>query len=339
MEVLFMGDITKIPLISSEIAGLWSSYMSDTMIVAVLKYYLRHVEDEETRAILQQISDLSNQNIKELTNLLNAEQLPIPDGFTDKDVNINAPRLFTDAFYLHYLGFMSRIAMNNYTLILNQIARSDIRAFFSKRINEYINLYNNSADLRLSKGIFIKAPRVEVPKNVQYIKSQSFLTDWFGEKRPLLAIELTHVFSVIYGNIVGGAITTAFGQVSKDKTNSKYYFDGKIISTKQFEELTSLLIKESIAIPSSSDSYVTDSTVAPFSEKLMLNHTIVLASSGISRLGMSIANTMRSDLQTMYIKFTAEDMKYSKYGADILIDNGWLEQPPQAIKHENLAGV
>jgi len=135
--------------------------------------------------------------------------------------------------------------------------------------------------------------------------------------------------------MVGRAITSAFGQVSKEKTNSKYLFNGKSIATKQIDGLTSILIKEGIPIPSSSDSYVTDSTVAPFSEKLMLNHTIVLASSGISRLGMSIANTMRSDLHLKYIKFIADDMKFSKEGSDILIDNGWLEQPPQAVKHED----
>ena len=119
----------------------------------------------------------------------------------------------------------------------------------------------------------------------------------------------------------------------------KNFFEGKKVSTKQLDELTAILTKENIPIPSSYDSYLTDSTVAPFSEKLMLNHTIVLASSGISRLGMAIANTMRSDLSLKYIKFTAEDMKYSKEGSDILIDNGWFEQPPQATKHENLVGV
>ena len=128
-------------------------------------------------------------------------------------------------------------------------------------------------------------------------------------------------------------------KVSKEKNNSKYFFKGEEVSTKQLDELTAILTKEMIPIPSSSDSYITDSTVAPFSEKLMLYHTIVLASSGISRLGSAIANTMRSDISLKYIKFTAEDIKYSKEGSDILIDNGWFEQPPQAIRHENLVSV
>lgn len=69
---------------------------------------------------------------------------------------------------------MSRIAMHNYTLILNEISRSDIRDYFTQRINDSTDLYNKSADLRLSKGIFIRAPFVEVTKKVQYIKVKVF---------------------------------------------------------------------------------------------------------------------------------------------------------------------
>ena len=244
--------------------------MGDTMIVCVLKYFLNRVDDSATRAILQQTSDLSTQHIQEVTDIFKQEKLPIPDGFNDNDVNVDAPRLFTDSFYLTYLSFMARVGMHNYTLILNQIARSDIRAFFSKRIYEYIDLYNNSTDLRLSKGIAVRAPRVEVPKEVQYVKSQSFITDWFGEKRPLLTVEITHIFGLIFANLIGRAISTAFGQVSKDKKISDFFFEGKELSTKLIYELSGLLTDEGIPIPSSSDSFVTDSTVSPFSEKLML---------------------------------------------------------------------
>jgi len=331
-----MGNIQDIPLISSEIGGLWNTYMSDSMLVCVLKYFLNQVKDNETRGILQQTCDLSKQHIQELTNIFDVEKLPVPNGFTDSDVNIDAPRLYTDAFYLQYLGFMSRASMHNYTLTLNHIARSDMRAFFAKRIYENIDLFNNSADLRLSQGIFIRAPRVEVAKEVQFIKSKSFLLDWFGEKRPLLATEITYIFASVFSNIVGRAIATGFGQVSKEQKNSKYYFEGKTISSNHIGKLTSILTDEGIPIPSASDSYVNDSTVSPFSEKLMLNHTLFMAPSGISNLGMAIAGSMRSDLQTHYIKAIADAMKYSKDGVDILIDNGWLEQPPQAVKHENL---
>ena len=331
-----MGDTSKIPLISSEIAGLWNSYMSDTMIVCVLKYFLNNVEESEISAVLQQTLDLSSKHIQELTNIFNQEKLTIPEGFTDKDVNINAPRLFDDSFYLVYLRFISRIGMHNYTLILNQIARSDIRTYFANRINEYIDLYNNSTDIELSKGVLIRAPRVEVTQKIQYVESQSFITDLFGEKRPLLAIEITHIFSIIFSSLNGRAIATGFGQVSEDKRVSDYLFEGKSMVTKFIYELTELLAEEGIPIPSSSDSFVTSSVVAPFSEKLMMNHVAVLCSQGISTLGMAMGDTMRSDLQAKYIKYTAEVMKFNKKGSNIMIDNRWLQQPPQAVKHENL---
>ena len=59
-----MGDITKIPLVSSEIAGLWNSYMADSMAVCVLAFFVNRVEDEETRSILQETLDLSSQHIQ-----------------------------------------------------------------------------------------------------------------------------------------------------------------------------------------------------------------------------------------------------------------------------------
>ncbi|HZK55765.1 MAG TPA: DUF3231 family protein [Desulfosporosinus sp.] len=55
--LLMSGDITKIPLISSEIAGLWNAYMSESLIVRVISYYANRVECEETRALLQQTVD------------------------------------------------------------------------------------------------------------------------------------------------------------------------------------------------------------------------------------------------------------------------------------------
>ena len=334
-----MDQTIRDPLLSSEIAGLWNSYMGDTMIVCILRYFLNRVDDTATRGILQQTSDLSAQHIQEVSNIFKQEKLPIPHGFDDNDVNVDAPRLFTDTFHLTYLSFIARVGMHNNTLILNQVVRSDIRAFFSKRIYEYIDLYNNSTDLRVSKGIAVKAPRVEVPKEVQYIKSQSFITDWFGEKRPMLTVEITHIFGLIFANLMGRAISTAFGQVSKDKKISDYFFEGKELSTELIYELSALLTDEGIPIPSSSDSFVTDSTIAPFSEKLMLVHAALLNASAQSSLGMAMADTMRSDLVAMFIRYVTIIMKHTKKGANIMIDNGWLQQPPQAVKHENLVGV
>ena len=284
-----MSDTKKIPLVSSEIAGLWNAYMSESLIIRVLSYFINRVDDSDTRTLLQQTYDLSIKHIAEITTLFNEAGLPIPEGFSENDVNITAPRLFTDTFYLAYLSFMSRVAMHNYTLILDQIARVDIRDYFSKRVIDSIDLYNKSVDLRLSKGIFVRAPFVEVPKKVQYVKNQSFMIDFFGKKRPMLLNEVTQLFGTTFSNIVGKAIATGFAQVSKNEKITQYLFEGMDLSSKIIKELTVVFSEEEIPIPSTSDSFVTDSTVAPFSEKLMLTHMLVLSSSGVSSLGMAIS--------------------------------------------------
>ena len=251
-----MGDTTKIPLVSSEISGLWNSYMGDSLSICVLKFFINTVEDSETLSILQSSLDLSNQHIKLLTDFFNQAELTLPDGFADKDINLNAPRLFSDEFYLLYLSNMARGEMLKYTQILSNCARKDIRDYFTKLVNESSDLYNRVADLRLSKGIF-----------------------------------------------------------------------------------TSILMDENIPIPSTPYSSVTDSTIAPFSEKLMMFHVSALGTMSISNDGMAISETLRSDLVTNYMRILTEAMSYAKDGANIMIENKWLEQQPIAIEHRNLVGV
>lgn len=334
-----MQDDAKQLLDSCELSSLWESYMAESLTICMFKYFLNNVDDDDTRSILKYTFDLSNQYLKELTSFFNQSALPIPEGFTDKDVYINAPRLFTDEFYLFYLSDKARSGMLKYTQSLSYSSRSDIRAYFAKRINESSDLYNKVAEIRLSKGIFIRTPIVEVPKMVQYIKSQKFLLDWFGEKRSMILSEINQISIVILSDIMGKALTTGFGQVSKTKEIAEYMFRGRDISTKKISIFSSILANENIPIPSTSNSFVSDSKIAPFSEKLMLFHIVVLGSISILNKGIALANNLRSDLETNYLRLLAENMKYTKDGANILIDKKWFEQPPQAIKHEELAEV
>ncbi|MGO4495531.1 DUF3231 family protein [Paenibacillus sp. 2RAB27] len=44
---------------------------------------------------------ISNNHIEVLTNFFTSEDFPVPQGFTDKDVNVNAKLLFSDSFFLY----------------------------------------------------------------------------------------------------------------------------------------------------------------------------------------------------------------------------------------------
>ena len=335
-----MQDKTKIGLVASEIEGLWISYMNDSMAACVIKYFLNRVEDEEVRQILQHALDISNGHIQLVTNVFNQEELPIPQGFTDNDVNIAAPRLYDDSFYLFYLINMAQVGMGAYTLVLNHIARSDIRDFYSNCISESVNLYNTLADTMMSQGIFIRAPRVEVPKDIDFIKDQNFFSGgMLGRKRTLLTREITSIFASLRFNIIGGALITGFAQVAKSKKVSDYFFRGRDIAGKKIKTLTNILTDDNVPIPSTSNSFVTDSTTAPFSDKLMMYHVSILNTGSLAMEGTSLSVALRHDLQAYYVGAMAGTGRYAEDGLDILIKNQWMEQPPQSIEHKNLVKI
>lgn len=332
-----MKNKTDIDLIVSEVSGLWNTYISDSMALCMLKYFINRLKDDEILPVLKHAVDISNGHIQVIADQFNKEGLPIPQGFGDNDVDINAPRLFTDPFYLFYLVNMGQIGMNSYTLILNHIARPDMRDFFSNCIRESIELFNEAANVLQQQGLYIKAPRVEFSKNIDYIDKQDIHSaGWFGQKRTLLGREITTVFASIRYNIIGEAMIAGFAQVARSKKVSDYFFRGRDLAKKKIKALTDLLIEDNIPIPSSSDSFITDSTTAPFSDKLMLNCIAMTYGAKIGQDGMALPMVMRHDLQSYYLGSIAEISKYAEDGLDLLIENEWMEQPPQVVQGENL---
>lgn len=335
-----MQNKTNIELISTEVAGFWNTYMNDTLAVCVLKHFLNTLNDEETRHIIQHALDISNGHIQLVRDILNKNGIPIPNGFGEDDVNMKAPKLYTDPFYLFYLEGMGQIGMNNYALMLNHVARPDVRDFFSKCVHESIGLFNLVADALQQQGLYIKAPRIEFNKDVDFIDKQNFFSaGWFGKKRRITAREITSVFAGMLINTIGKGLITGFGQVSQSKKVSDYFFRGRDLAQKKINSLIVFFTDENIPIPSTSDSFVTDSTTAPFSEKLMMFHTVLLHVASTANDGNALANVMRHDMQAFYIGSIMETMKYAEDGVDILIENRWMEQPPQAIEHKELVKV
>ncbi len=326
----------KVKMTSSEISNLWAQYMSDSMGVCTLSYFLNKAEDEEIRAIIQYALSLSQDHIKEITKLFNGENIPIPMGFTNKDVQVDAPRLYSDTFYLFYLTNMAKTGLASYALALPITAREDIRKHFTDALNSSAILYNKTAQALLDKGVYTRAPILALTTDIDFVDKESFLSNWMGNKRSLLSIEVTHIFANMLTNVIGKPLLMGFGQVAKSKEVQKYMMRGKDISSKHIEVFSSTLGKEDIPAPLPSDTFVTDSTTPPFSDKLMMFHTVTLNGAGIGNYGAAIAVSLRSDISADYIRLIGEVGKYAQDGVKIMIDNEWLEQPPQVINHEKL---
>ena len=71
---------------------------------------------------------------------------------------------------------------------------------------------------------------------------------------------------------------------------------------------------------------VTDSTVPPFSDKLMMYLTGFLFGTAIAYFGAGLGATMRSDLVLNYEEFILEDLKLAEDWTDLMVKNQWMEQ-------------
>lgn len=58
---------------------------------------------------------------------------------------------------------------------------------------------------------------------------------------------------------------------------------------------------------------------------------------GIGHYGRSLGSSPRRDLGTHYTRLISEVILYVEDGTNIMIENGWLEQIPQATDRNQLA--
>ncbi|MUV37688.1 hypothetical protein JNUCC1_01494 [Lentibacillus sp. JNUCC-1] len=328
----------KPELTSSEIAALWSQYQSDSMSVQIISYALHHAEDEYIRSVLEFALSLSQEHVQLTENLFGAEQIAIPEGFSAQDVNLNAPRLYTDNFFLLYIQNLAKLGLAAYTMAMSNAARLDIVQHFKQCLGTSAELLERATQIKLDKGIFARAPFIPKPKMADYVKEQDYLSGgWFSDKRPLNAIEISNLYFNIERNEVGKALIMGFSQVAQSQEVRKYMAKGRDISEKHVGIFSKIMKNDYLPVPSTWDGQPTDATESPFSDKLMMFHITTMNASGIGQYGAAIGASQRADLVTAYTRLTAEIAKYAKEGADLMIQNNWLEKPPQAADREQIA--
>lgn len=334
-----MTNHSNIPLNSSSIAALWTTYMNDSMVVCILKHFLNNAEDEDVRNLLTEANNISNNHIQKIAPILNQAEIPLPMGFKDGDTDLKAPRLFTDTFYLFYLSNMSQFGMTNFSFALHHAARTDVRKFYLDSLTEIANFYYKLSDIMLGKGVFIRAPIVSTTKSSDIIDNKGFFRGVFSQPRSLILTEVYHVFANMLTCFTGRSLLQGFSQGARSTEVRKLLFKGKKMLEHHIEVFSSILKSEGIPVPSTSDMSVTDSILPTFSDRLMLFHIAMLNAVNIRNYTEAMATSMRNDINATFVRLSAEVAEFAKEGMDILVDNGWLEQPPQVVNHDKLAGI
>lgn len=326
-------------LTSAEIGKLWATYMGNSMGRCILKYYLQNVEDQDIKMVLEHGLNLSEDFISKIKDIFEKENFAIPIGFTEEDVNLRAPRLFRDEFYLHYLKYTAKAGLNLYTMAIPLMVRPDTNGLFTYITNETVKFLNTINKVLLAKGYLILPSYIPTPKKIEFEGKTHYLNGFLGNVRSLHSLEIAHLYDNVENNVSSKALLVAFSQVAQLKSVKKFIGKGKEITQKHIETFFNYLHQESLSAHPLLDHLVTESTIPPFSDKLMLYHKIDMFAMKVRSYGNSISVNGRRDVGLMYSKFLLDVTHYSEDGVNIMINEGWFEKPPEAPDRDSLAGL
>jgi hypothetical protein len=323
-------------LVSSEVAALWSAYMQNSMAYCIVQHFSQVNEDPDHNEILQSTLTNCKNVVDEVKQIFEKENHAVPIGFTQEDVNLKAGRLYSDLFAMRYIKYMAAAGTAAAAALLEVLARKDIRDLFSKTSQMFMQLYNNACNLLLKKGAFVRSPTIPPMEKAEYLQDDSFLSGLIGRHRPLTVLELAHISKNSETNSIGRTFVAGFSQTAQSPEVRKFMERGTEIAAKHETVFRDILIKDGVPLPSTWDSTISQSIDAPFSDKLMMFHANSLSVISIAGYGAAIGASLRKDIGGNYIRLVSEVMEYADDGVKLMIDNRWLEQPPQNVDREAL---
>ncbi|KAA9022896.1 DUF3231 family protein [Niallia endozanthoxylica] len=330
-------ETDKSRLTAAEMGKLWVAYVGNTMEKCVLSHYLKHVDDTDTKRVLEYALGLTKTFIEDIKKIFKQADFPIPIGFTEDDVNLEAPRLFYDDFYLYYLQYLGKAGMSIYSVAIPLVTRKDVKDFFIKALSDTVKLMSDVSDVLISKGRLMNTPVIPAPEKVDFVHKQNFLSGYFGEVRPPHGLEIAHLYGCINNDVTSKALILGFNQGAKNENVKKFLERGKNINQKHIELLSDKLSKDNIPSPTILDHLVTTSTTTTFSDKLMVYHKIDMFSMKIREYANAASLNGRKDIGVLFAKCQSDVSFYVEDGANLLIDLGWMEQPPEAVDRDNLS--
>src|SRR5699024_2752390 len=122
----------QVRLTAAELAEVSGAYINASLSAHVLAYFLAIVEDEDIKSVLQEGYTLSQSHMEKLQTVLQQNNQPIPAGFTKDDINLDAPRLYTDNYFLQYALQMGYLGMYSCTSAVSLTVQKDIYRLFSE---------------------------------------------------------------------------------------------------------------------------------------------------------------------------------------------------------------
>lgn len=329
-------NVSNILPTSPEISYLWSGYLAECMSVCFLKDYVSKAKDPDIRRVLEQALDVSSQRVTSMEVLFKSIHCPVPDAFGEKDVDVSAKELFSEAFTLQYTRLMHKFVLYFYCNAMAESTRSDFRNFFRECMNTSTEVHQRVTEVLLAKGILEKPPMIQVPDRVEYVHDKDYFGSLIGKKRPLNALEISHLYALMETKQLIETLNVGYSQVVKSKQIKKFLLKAIETSKKHLKVLSCFLTEENLPAPSMTNIMVSESQESSVSDRLILTHSTAVIAYILTEYGIADTNSARSDLVSTFRDLVTDVLFLAKDGAEVMLELGWLEKVPDAADRNDL---
>jgi hypothetical protein len=325
----------NLSLSPSEILSLWNVYLTETMTIHVTKYFLAKAEDKQVIKILEFALEISQEGVRMSSECFRKANHPLPQGFTDEDVGMDTPKVFSDNAVILIKNKLVQDALVVSSMALGSASRPDIRNFYEKQLRDGAELTNMCLEFIHQKGLHHPL-HIPFPEHIEKVKSSLlFLGGILEGNRPLNTAEIFNLVINFQGTEVLSLFFKVFAQfkLSKEHKVEQHFIRGVEIMDKHLQIMQARLSESGLPKLPTWESELTDSTTSPFSERLMLFKSAILLSATAGRYGVALSTAMRKDIGTDFMRLMTETLKYAEDTMNLMIKKGYFDQHPLAKKH------
>jgi hypothetical protein len=299
-------------------------------------YAVTQCDDKDIRSILQLSLDLSAQYLSKIKVIFDGENQRTPYGFSEEDVYVNAPKIYSDKLLLYILKVYSIVGLTNYGMALSLSPRQDIRKFFTDAMISSIDLSNKIDDTALEKGIYLRTPNIPATQKVEFAEDKSIMGKIIGHKRPLTTLEITSIFDCAMVNLISEAQFLGMAQTIKDTRLKDFISRARKTLKEQAETLSELLHKEDLPFPPSLESEVLNSSESTFSNRLSMFFCFATLADVLNIFSIGKVEAMRKDVFITLSELSGEVLLLIKDAVDLMLERNWFEEMPKNIEREHI---
>ncbi|WP_257009229.1 DUF3231 family protein [Bacillus sp. 7884-1] len=236
---------------------------------------------------------------------------------------------FSDQFLLFYSYIMTIHGITAYGLAVSNTERLDLQDYFFDCTVSSKELFQKIVELAKNQPKYTSVPSIPSPHGVEFMESTGFISNLIGDKRPLNSSEISTLFfnSTKTGFI--SSLSLAFSQVAVREDVRNFMLKNVKLAGKDAESSDTILQQDHLPIPEKWDEEITDSTVSPFSDKLIMFHAGFLVNAALTYYGASLGSSYRSDIIVNYSKVFTHAMEAGAISYNIMVKHGWLEKQPE----------